>query len=77
MCLQNDKLQNIAPSVVNNVNKCGFLNSIGLLEFSNRINETDEKVTNGGFLYDNVQGSKKINETYSKPLEPQVLACNL
>ena len=77
VCLQNDKLQNVAPAVVNNVNKCGFLNSIGLLEFSNRVNENKEKVNNGGFLYDKVQGSKKINETYSKPLEPQVLACNL
>jgi hypothetical protein len=76
ICLQNDKLQNVAPAVVNDVSNCGFLNNIGLLEYSNRVNEGDEKVANGGFLYDKVQGS--YNRTaYSTPLGPQSLSCSL
>lgn len=75
VCLENDKLQNIPPSLVTDRNNCGFLNSIGLLEYSNRINETGEKIMNGGTLYDKVQGSKPINETPSAPLKPQVLSC--
>lgn len=75
VCLENDKLQNIPPSLVTDRKNCGFLNSIGLLEYSNRINETGEKIMNGGTLYDQVQGSKPINETPSAPLKPQVLSC--
>ena len=75
VCLENDKLQNIPPSLVMDRNNCGFLNSIGLLEYSNRINETGEKIMNGGTLYDQVQGSKPMNETPSAPLKPQVLPC--
>ena len=75
VCLENDKLQNIPPSLVTDRNNCGFLNSIGLLEYSNRINETGEKIMNGGTLYDQVQGSKPMNETPSAPLKPQVLPC--
>lgn len=75
VCLENDKLQNIPPSLISDVNNCGFLNSIGLLNYSNRINETGEKIMNGGILYDNVQASKPVNETPSVPIQPQVLPC--
>ena len=63
--------------MISDISNCGFLNSIGLLEFSNRIKEHGERVNNGGFLYDNVKGSKKHNEVYSKPLQPELLTCNI
>lgn len=75
VCLENDKLQNVPPSLITDVNQCGFLNSIGLLEYSNRINETGEKIMNGGILYENVRASRSVNETPSAPIQPQVLPC--
>jgi len=30
---------------------------------------------NGGILYNNVQGSKPVNETPGIPLQPRVLSC--
>lgn len=75
VCLENDKLQNVPPSLISDVNSCSFLNSIGLLEYSNKINETGEKIMNGGILYNNVQGSKAVNETPGIPLQPRVLSC--
>ena len=77
VCLENDKLQNVPPSLIDNVNKCGFLNNIGLLEYSNKINESQEKVINGGTLYGGVKGAMKQNETPSTPLGPQFLSCSL
>ena len=41
------------------------------------INESSEKVMNGGPLYDQVQGSMKYNERFSKPIQQQVLTCEL
>ena len=75
VCLENDKLQNVPPSLISDISNCGFLNSIGLLEYSNRIKETNEKIMNGGILYDNVQGARNVNETPSPPLKPQSLSC--
>ncbi len=77
MCLENDKLQNVPPSLVSDVNQCGFLNSIGLLQYSNQIDTSQERVINGGILYDNVKGSKKYNEMYSEPLFGQVMECQI
>lgn len=77
ICLENDKLQNIPPSLISDVNSCAFLNNIGLLQYSNSINETSEKVMNGGFLYSNVQGSQGVKNTPSEILQPQVLTCVL
>ena len=77
VCLDNSRLQNIPPSLISDISNCGFLNSIGLLEFSNKVKEDGEKVSNGGFLYDSVKGSKKTNEAYSKPLQPEVLTCKI
>ena len=69
VCLDNKNIQNVPPSLVTNRSNCGFLNSIGLLEFSNLVNEDKERVNNGGFLYDKVKGSKKYNEVYSEPIQ--------
>jgi hypothetical protein len=74
-CLQNDKLYNVPPSLISDTNNCGFLNSIGLLEFSNNINENKENINNGGYLYDKVQGSVKHNERYSIPIQQESLSC--
>ena len=77
VCLDNKRLHNIPPSLITNKSNCGFLNSIGLLEFSNLIYEDKEKVTNGGYLYGQVQGSMKHNERYSTPIKKQSLTCNI
>ncbi len=77
VCLDNSRQYNVPPSLVSNISNCGFLNSIGLLEFSNMVKEGGEKVSNGGILYDSVKGSKKNNEAYSKPLQPEVLTCKI
>jgi len=77
VCLDNNRLHNIPPSLISDKSNCGFLNSIGLLEFSNLINEDKERVNNGGFLYGTVRGSKKHNEVYSEPIQQPVLSCQL
>ncbi len=77
VCLENDKLQNVPPSLVSDINQCGFLNSLGLLQYSNQIDTSQERVINGGILYDNVKGSKKYNEMYSEPLFGQVMECQI
>ena len=77
VCLDNKNQHNVPPSLISDKSNCGFLNSIGLLEFSNLVNESKERVNNGGFLYGNVKGSKKYNETYSKPIQQQVLSCQI
>jgi hypothetical protein len=77
VCLDNSRVQNIPPSLISDKSNCGFLNSIGLLEFSNSIYEDKERVNNGGFLYGNVKGSKKHNEVYSQPIQQPVLSCHV
>lgn len=77
VCLDGSRNYNPPPALISNKNNCGFLNSIGLLEFSNKVKEEGEKVNNGGILYNNVKGSKKHNEVYSKPLQPEVLTCQI
>jgi len=77
VCLDNKNLHNIPPSLISDPSNCGFLNSIGLLEFSNLVNEDKERVNNGGYLYGNVKGSKKHNEVYSEPIQQQVMSCQV
>jgi len=77
VCLDNKRLHNTPPSLITDKNNCGFLNSIGLLEFSNQIYETKERVINGGYLYGQVQGSVKHNERYSAPIRKQSLRCTI
>jgi hypothetical protein len=77
VCLDNKNTHNVPPSPISNKSNCGFLNSIGLLEFSNLIYEDKERVNNGGFLYGNVKGSKKHNEVYSEPIKQPVLTCQV
>jgi hypothetical protein len=77
VCLDGSRNYNPPPALISNKNNCGFLNSIGLLEFSNKVKEDGERVNNGGFLYGNVKGSKKHNEVYSKPIQPEVLTCQI
>ena len=77
ICLDNSRLYNPPPALISDKNNCGFLNSIGLLEYSNLINEEQERVNNGGYLYNNVKGSKINNEVYSKPIEQPVQSCHI
>jgi len=75
VCLNNKNINNTPPSLISDINNCGFLNSIGLLEFSNLAKEDNERVNNGGYLYDKVKGSKKHNEVYSEPIKQPTLTC--
>ena len=77
VCVNNTRLYNVPPSLIYDVSNCGFLNSIGLLEYSNRINETEERVNNGGTLFGSVRGSKKHNEAYSPVIPHQVTRCSI
>jgi hypothetical protein len=77
VCLDNKNQYNVPPSLISDKSNCGFLNSIGLLEFSNLVNESKERVNNGGYLYGSVKGSKKHNEVYSEPIQQQVLQCQI
>ena len=77
VCVNNTRLYNVPPSLIYDVSNCGFLNSIGLLEYSNMINETKERVNNGGTLFGSVRGSKKHNESYSPVIPPQVTTCSI
>jgi len=77
VCLDNKNLHNVPPSLISDKSNCGFLNSIGLLEFSNLIYEDKERVNNGGFLYGSVKGSKKYNEVYSEPIKQPTLTCQI
>ena len=77
VCLDNKNLHNVPPSLISDPSNCGFLNSIGLLEYSNLVNEDTERVNNGGYLYGNVKGSKKHNEVYSEPIQQQILSCQV
>ena len=40
--------KNVPPSLVSDSNQCGFLNSIGLLQYSNKVDPKNEKIMNGG-----------------------------
>lgn len=77
VCLDNSRQYNPPPALVSDRSNCGFLNSIGLLEYSNLVKEDGERVNNGGNLYGQVKGSKKHNEVFSKPLQPEVLSCQI
>ena len=76
VCLENNKLHNVPPSLITDVQSCGFLNSIGLLEYSNRVNETGEKVMNGGALYDGVKGSRGV-PSFSRVMKQPTLKCTI
>lgn len=77
VCLDNSRQYNIPPSLINNTSNCGFLNSIGLLEKSSFISQKNEKVFNGGTLYDNVTASKQNNLSYETPIKPQIMSCSI
>ena len=77
VCLNNKNINNTPPSLISDVSNCGFLNSVGLLEFSNIAKEDNERVNNGGYLYDQVTGSKKHNEVYSEPIKQPTLTCQI
>lgn len=79
ICLENDKLINIAPQVVDNKKGCDSLNSYNLLQYSNylKYGGGENKVINGSPFYDNVKGSYKYSSTADEPLKEQVLSCSL
>jgi hypothetical protein len=72
-CLDNKRLQNIPPSLINDLNNCGFMNNIGLLNVVSKKNN-ENSILNGGNFYHGVTGNNIINN-YSKPLKESILKC--
>lgn len=77
VCLENGRLQNVAPDVTDDGYKCGIFKQIGQIQNSFDIIQEGERVINGGNLYGGVSGSMNVNETFSEPIQPQVLACSV
>ena len=78
-CLENDKLMNIAPLVVDNKRRCGSLNDYNMLQYTNylKYGGGNNKVINGSSFYDGVTGNNKFNSKYDVPLKEEVLSCSL
>ena len=77
ICLENDKLINVAPHVVDNKKGCGFMNNNRLLQFSNLIKQRGETVSNGSIFYDNVKGNNKYSIPFDTPIKDEVISCEL
>jgi hypothetical protein len=79
LCLENDKLMNVAPQVVDNKGNCGSLNSYNLLQYTNylKYGGGNNKVINGSPLYGSVTGNNRFSLKYDKPLKEQILSCSL
>ena len=79
VCLENDKLMNVAPQVVDNKKSCGFLNDYNMLQYTNylKYGGGNNKVINGSPFYDGVTGNNRFNSSYEEPLKEQILPCSL
>jgi hypothetical protein len=79
ICLENDKLMNVAPQVVDNKGNCGPLNSYNILQYTNylKYGGGNNKVINGSPFYDGVTGNNRFSLKYDEPLKEQVLSCSL
>ena len=79
ICLENDKLINIAPSVVDNKKNCGFMNDYNLLQYSNylKYGGGENKVINGSPFYDGVTGNNKYSVSFDTPINDEVINCEL
>ena len=78
VCLENDKLMNVAPQVVDNKRSCGFLNDYNMLQYTNylKYGGGNNKVINGSPFYDGVTGNNRFSSKYEEPLKEQVLSCS-
>ena len=79
VCLENDKLMNVAPQVIDNKRGCGVLNDYNILQYTNylKYGGGNNKVINGSPLYGSVTGNNRFNSRYEEPLKEEVLSCSL
>ena len=72
-CEDNTRLQLIPPKLISDPNSCQLLNTIGPYKDFSNINDSKDRVINGGDFYDNIKASLKNNESFSsfsnKPIE--------
>ena len=64
-CEDNTRLQLIPPKLISDPNSCLVLNSIGPYKDSSKIEDSKERVINGGEFYDNIKASLSKNESFS------------
>ena len=64
-CEDNTRLQLIPPKLISDPNSCLVLNTIGPYKDLSKIEDSKDKVINGGTFYDNIKPSLKHNESFS------------
>jgi len=64
-CEDNTRLQLIPPKLINDPNNSYALNTIGPYKDLSKIEDSKDKVINGGTFYDNIKASLKHNESFS------------
>jgi len=72
-CKDNTRLQLIPPSLISDPNSSYALSTIGPYKKPIKLNDSDDRVINGGTFYDNIKPSMNTNEVFSsfnnKPIE--------
>ena len=64
-CEDNTRLQLIPPKLISDPNSCSLLNTIGPYKDLSKIQDSKDRVINGGTFYDNIKASLKNNESFS------------
>ena len=74
-CEDFTRLQNIPPSLIKDPQSCYALNSVGMYKDMDLSDDRNDRVMNGGMFFNGINASQKRNETYSKPITPQMGDC--
>ena len=74
-CEDYTRLQLIPPSLIKDPQSCYALNSVGMYKDMDLDDDRNDRVMNGGIFFDGINASHKKNETYSKPINPQLGDC--
>ena len=74
-CEDFTRLQNIPPSLIKDPQSCYALNSVGMYKDMDLSDDRNDRVMNGGMFFNGINASQKRNETYSKPITPQMVDC--
>jgi len=74
-CEDYTRLQLIPPSLIKDPQSCYALNAVGMYKDMNLSNDVNDRVMNGGMFFGGIHASKEHNETFSKPISPQVGSC--
>ena len=76
-CMDNTRLQIIPPQLITDPKSCYALNNVGIYKDRNNRDDVNDRVINGGMFYNGVSASRRINETWSSPLETNVGDCQI